>query len=1332
MALARSSGQGGGRQRFVPDQSPFADNAARDAWAAANLAELRNSQTEVTEIEVDGSRFEWGGTQNPASYDNTKWLRSSMELTNAEVKTAYEANPNTNAFENDDLAAVQSLQSAEDGRILRAGGDGAEASSLDDSDASMLQSDKMLMTGQSKGYSIGGVRVQGSGEGISVQTADLDVLKPIGSIYTPADGTGRARYIMSGAQSMPPIQADDSQTISGNAIQFIFASTVSGTASAYQLTSRKATSVDGCNIILRYRAHDDDRPLYDYMRDVNSNGFTVPAAQSPLAPFTINLGLPGGLDFLEEVPIYATIVAPSGEILEFAGGPLDQTSMDGIDSVQQAPTTTALGNIGQVVQVAHEADLEPLNDRIATLENTAFSSGRAFIRFNDGFTIDRNNIAQFEDRNVIYTAKNDKPFDSLTRPDVNLPNDTEIQATGETYPVVFEFTHLGGSGVFQDRNIVRFFLDGVELQRILREQVAIVIKPAAGEDYQFQSGGFDPNDSILPNGVFNLKRDTPIDNITNITAELSGLTIVAGDAYVVTTGGSWSGLTVPDNSVLVALVNSASTADSVINDDWLLLDNPRVNAKSALFLSNFDQDGIEFNASRNININPSSVNEFNSMATGAPLTRQLLTNTQGFSREIRYDNVPLQLSDIVGGALDILISVDTTRSSGFPIEPTEFEIAYPDDISFTFPLSSVELDAGQFRLSINIPNQDYSAAFNQDASLRFRFNFRGAVFDGSYTVHALMNTSVGSLHDPIVQLIDREASRLDAGLNQQIQNLIGDVDDESRSLESISDRISPYKTLTVTSPEVFALYNDSSGVDPFPSDLSTLNHVSADNPQFEINSTAIFVAVPAPGSFALRDITANTIVALEDSEPTVSLGESASFEGRTYFVYRVTGLTSGNSFEISRSAQERVVAWQDDLNTLEEDVARIDAELEHAVLNLPDAVVQVLDNEVTVTEETTPTVTASDYNKGLAGAASQTVFYEPNANTPSGGTLSSKPLNENTGDQTRRKLVYIDAGISFSNQAYLSAFDGTTGRDLIRYDNGVFNAQVFVPAKTAGTSTETIYPAPANRVSGEGIWINIPALTFVNGIPRPEADEVFFTRNLPSQAVTLGIQYRGHANGNVFGANSVTLAGVGGATDAITTFILDDGSEQAMVEVLYRASHRDIRVSVTERVNTGLPTINDVEVILSFNETRVVPATSATVREVPIEFEHPGGQVFAIKPSASGNLIVVGDRTEIDTGYAYTTLFGASETGHLILGAQTGIFLNYEDFEPISTTVTDLENHASLPQRGLFSTQYTQETLLNIGVTIKPQGFNVGDLPTSASGLASGDLWNDSGTLRIA
>ncbi len=99
-------------------------------------------------------------------------------------------------------------------------------------------------------------------------------------------------------------------------------------------------------------------------------------------------------------------------------------------------------------------------------------------------------------------------------------------------------------------------------------------------------------------------------------------------------------------------------------------------------------------------------------------------------------------------------------------------------------------------------------------------------------------------------------------------------------------------------------------------------------------------------------------------------------------------------------------------------------------------------------------------------------------------------------------------------------------------------------------------------------------------------------------------------------------------------------------------------MSVSERVNGGLPTINDVQVILSFVETRVIPARPASTRFVNISnFGETGtSRAILIRPSVTrvsndvGNnptVVVVGELAEADTGYFYDALFGNEDTsGH--------------------------------------------------------------------------------------
>lgn len=70
-------GNGSGVAFIVPDSAsiPFADNAARDTWAAANLSDLIKNQTVVSVTGAPNNTwYLWRGDSNPGSYVNTNWI----------------------------------------------------------------------------------------------------------------------------------------------------------------------------------------------------------------------------------------------------------------------------------------------------------------------------------------------------------------------------------------------------------------------------------------------------------------------------------------------------------------------------------------------------------------------------------------------------------------------------------------------------------------------------------------------------------------------------------------------------------------------------------------------------------------------------------------------------------------------------------------------------------------------------------------------------------------------------------------------------------------------------------------------------------------------------------------------------------------------------------------------------------------------------------------------------------------------------------------------------------------------------------------------------------
>ena len=66
-------GGGSNLPSFTPPESPFANDAARDVWAAANLNLLYNGDTNFsfTLLESNSVAQRWGGVNQPATYAGT-------------------------------------------------------------------------------------------------------------------------------------------------------------------------------------------------------------------------------------------------------------------------------------------------------------------------------------------------------------------------------------------------------------------------------------------------------------------------------------------------------------------------------------------------------------------------------------------------------------------------------------------------------------------------------------------------------------------------------------------------------------------------------------------------------------------------------------------------------------------------------------------------------------------------------------------------------------------------------------------------------------------------------------------------------------------------------------------------------------------------------------------------------------------------------------------------------------------------------------------------------------------------------------------------------------
>ena len=721
-----SGGVGGGRSTF--NAGVFADLAALNVWGAANLNSLFNNSTRFTIATIgSGVIFEWSGEDTPTSYPaGGSWtLRFQAggdgipPFESEGARDVFFNTPGNEALIKTGLPVEVNIGEGGVPTVTNFVWTGPN------NPADYISNDPRWQVAQFRVSN--GTLFVGPGMQVSNGVQALGLTKPTGqkalSLQLEYDDSGSRLpfYPSLGAEqtldvnllfdAAMPDPYELNYTTFGNNLtnDFIFRASEAGEVRVrYWLGNddtgtlifdeRRTITADEIGSDINFGIGNAYLLAQGTQLFVRSEGVTLlgTVVSDPSSPFD-------GQNLL----YFRSLIQPYTEVDFMSSGDVISSGVTttAADSPTLAPTATNQQLVNQAIDGA-----------VATLQNTIFNSGRSFVRFNDGFTIDNTNLATFEDKNIIYTAKNDKPLDGPTRPDVFLPTDADIAAAGESYPITFEFTHLGGTTRSTTTNVVRFFFDGAIIGQILRDDAAVIVKTGVGVDYEISTGTFNPGDTILPTGVFNLNVDTPITNIADIATEFAGVTIVAGDAYLVETGGVWSGLTVPDNSILVAVVSSPSLADSAANNDWLLLDNPRVNAKSAALLANFDQNGILFEGTRNIQVDPSNVFEFTAEATGTPQTREIGTNSQGAGRSITYANVPIQFADLVGGRLMINLNFNVTSVSGFAPAFTSVRLQYPGGIEFSFPVNGAPIN-GNYIAAIDIPPVDYTSALNQDCTL---------------------------------------------------------------------------------------------------------------------------------------------------------------------------------------------------------------------------------------------------------------------------------------------------------------------------------------------------------------------------------------------------------------------------------------------------------------------------------------------------------------------------------------------------------------------------------------------------------------------------------------
>ena len=264
------------------------------------------------------------------------------------------------------------------------------------------------------------------------------------------------------------------------------------------------------------------------------------------------------------------------------------------------------------------------------------------------------------------------------------------------------------------------------------------------------------------------------------------------------------------------------------------------------------------------------------------------------------------MPDLVGGRLQLAVNFEIDHV-GFEPQLLSMQIEYPGGIVFDFSLVGASLN-GMAMPFINIPPVDYSGVVNQNATVRLVYNFSGVQWIGAYTIVGMVNTNTGPLHDSVIRLAEMVAQQAATTVNSRIDTLVGNIDNEGNLIADLNVRASGYRNQDINTPYTNTRYLDSTGADNPPETIAEMDEVDIDLPRFSVTGTDAFIAVQSGGSYALLNITADSSILLDDIEATVDVEASKTFEGSTWFVYRVSGLTAGNVYELDQTRQIQVPA----------------------------------------------------------------------------------------------------------------------------------------------------------------------------------------------------------------------------------------------------------------------------------------------------------------------------------------------------------------------------------------------------------------------------------------
>ncbi len=743
---------------------------------------------------------------NPFSNATTSTPQGNGSVTDQEVIDAIERTNNANLVTNLESTTLASFQNLSPSYLPRATSAGFANSLMSQDRFLSVGVDGDLMSTMA-GLELGqGLTVVGDGSSVAFfDNVENRSTLPVGVLLNDDGTTGincaiRRHSLVEGEV----IQGAQDETFVGAWVAHLPVTAPSRIVKG--LMVRLANAVTGVRLTMRQAVDNLDTEgdvLYQSHSDSDfaaGSGFSIPA--SPLGSpvnFPVNLGRSAKV--IEGSLIYVVVEqnTQGTGVLELRGSTLaingitqfyaylEQSyvleSQDEIalksdlasasSSANVSVGATDLPNHGPLATNQKEVN-RAIDEALTTIANTQLNSGRAFTRFNDGFSITAANQAETKDKNNLYTARNDKVIN------VFLPD------TGTVTDYFAEFSHLAGtiprgSGT----NLVRLVRFGGN-PSLLVDNIAtlhlddVVFIQQNGNEWIVTRSILDPTSTLLPEGVFDLQVGVLAD-VSNIAA--LG-TIEAGEAWIVGTGN----VSIEEGDVIVALTGNPST--DISTDDWLVISDKQTRGLTideVAFFNHVTRSGDRFDANSRFFIDPANVIEFISLATGTPVSNAFLTpNSQNVeTRDLGTFAIPF--TELVGGSLTLNFEIRTAAQAGFEPEFREIKLNYGGSI-FTFSTLNREIDVQQ-SITITIPNTDYSAAVNVNPTASIEYIERGAQWAGSVIINSVTNMLKGTLHDPVIDLIQGELMPVKASLSSSIAGNTALINTVKRTTDALSAKL---------------------------------------------------------------------------------------------------------------------------------------------------------------------------------------------------------------------------------------------------------------------------------------------------------------------------------------------------------------------------------------------------------------------------------------------------------------------------------------------------------------------------------------------------------------